>query len=570
MNKLFTFQNKGIQRRTILLVLFITTFVLTGFGIADYFFIRSDMSRDIRIASESESKRMAKLLVNPLWEMAYEPMEAIITAQMSDKRVYSVLVRDERGKVEFGRKRNGRWEPVETDKEISGDFIAGREEITGNGEILGSVEVFYTLRFMQEALSRSLIMIIIKTAILDLMLVFSLFVMIRGTVVKPLTQITAGLIRAAREVEGASSAVSMTSQQLSECANDQAATVEETSSALEQITSMSNINAKNAEKADVLMKETNGIVERSNQSMINLRLSMDDISRASQETQKIVRNIDEIAFKTNLLSLNAAIEAARAGEAGAGFAVVADEVRSLAVRAAEEAKNTGQLIEGTIKKVEEGAEMLRSTYEDFSGVVEKATRTEKLMAEIAMANKDQAAGISDSNTALIQIESISQQTAAASEESAAASDELLNLSDRVMRFVDGLQIMVSGKNGSRKNRGGNLTPAIERKISTSVSVTHKKSGHNGNKGHKQIRISQMNRIPVRQTVQFSDLTRNPGNKGGNGHKKTKFPRLSEIRAYTPDMTENAVSKNGKGKNGNTLPNIGSKGFRNNIDLALSS
>ena len=102
--------------------------------------------------------------------------------------------------------------------------------------------------------------------------------------------------------------------------------------------------------------------------MDKLTTSMGEISKASEETSKIIKTIDEIAFQTNLLALNAAVEAARAGEAGAGFAVVADEVRNLAMRAAEAAKNTANLIEGTVKKVKDGSELVGQTEKEFREV----------------------------------------------------------------------------------------------------------------------------------------------------------------------------------------------------------
>ena len=134
---------------------------------------------------------------------------------------------------------------------------------------------------------------------------------------------------------------------MAEGASEQAASLEETSSSLEEMSSVTNQNAAHAQEADVLMKESNRVVNQANDSMVELTVSMDEILKAGEETQKIIKTIDEIAFQTNLLALNAAVEAARAGEAGAGFAVVADEVRSLAIRAADAAKNTANLIEGT-------------------------------------------------------------------------------------------------------------------------------------------------------------------------------------------------------------------------------
>jgi len=170
-----------------------------------------------------------------------------------------------------------------------------------------------------------------------------------------------------------------------------------------------------------------------------------EITRSSEETGKIIKIIDEIAFQTNLLALNAAVEAARAGEAGAGFAVVADEVRSLAMRAADAAKNTSNLIETTIKAVRNGNELTRSTQEAFKANMEIAVKVSNLVDEIAAASQEQSQGIEQVNQAVAQMDKVVQQNASGAEESASAAEELSAQAQTIQGVVGELVALVSGK-----------------------------------------------------------------------------------------------------------------------------
>ena len=264
------------------------------------------------------------------------------------------------------------------------------------------------------------------------------------SIVRPINTIVDGLNQGAEQVASASGQVASSSQSLAAGSSQQAAAIEETSSSLEEMASMTKQNAEHSDHANTLMKEVNSVVDEADRSMTELNGSMEEISKASEETSKIIKTIDEIAFQTNLLALNAAVEAARAGEAGAGFAVVADEVRNLAMRAADAAGNTAQLIEGTVKKIKTGTELVKRTNTSFERVSESAGKVGELVEEIAAASNEQAQGIAQVNKAVSEMDKVVQQNAASAEESASASEEMTAQSQEMRRFVKDLVTLVTG------------------------------------------------------------------------------------------------------------------------------
>ena len=313
--------------------------------------------------------------------------------------------------------------------------------------------------------------------LLAAMLIGSVYALVNTRrIVGRLTWIIRGITTGADQVASASGQVSSASQSLAEGSSEQAASLEETSSSLEEMASMTKQNADNASQADHLMKEANRVIGKANDSMKAMAASMEDISRVSGQTSKIIKTIDEIAFQTNLLALNAAVEAARAGEAGAGFAVVADEVKNLAMRSAEAAKNTADLIEGIVKKVADGSALVNKTNEGFAAVADSTGKVAELVAEIAAASNEQARGIEQVNTAVMDMDKVTQQNAANAEESASAAEEMNAQAEQMKVIVGDLVALVEG-NGTRVKRGRSDTASVQ-------------------KGLKRKRLSKMGERPV--------------------------------------------------------------------------
>ena len=270
------------------------------------------------------------------------------------------------------------------------------------------------------------------------------FFLNRG-ITKPINRTVDLLSESAESVGSSAKQVAALSKSLADGAQGQASSIEETSASLEEMSSMTRANADNATQANAIIGGTKLDVEEAGKIMKNLIVSMNEISRASEDTEKIVKNIDEIAFQTNLLALNAAVEAARAGEAGAGFAVVADEVRNLAMRAAQEAKSTERLIEDTVKKIHGGKILLDQTEVAFAKVTEDSDKLARLVGEIAQASKEQAIGITQVSTAVSEVDTVTQQNAAQAEESAAASEELTAQAEKMKSQIKKLIALVGGR-----------------------------------------------------------------------------------------------------------------------------
>ncbi|QTA92208.1 methyl-accepting chemotaxis protein [Desulfonema magnum] len=287
----------------------------------------------------------------------------------------------------------------------------------------------------------------------------AVWLVISRSVTRPLSRIIRDLSIFSADIVSEAVQRSCVSRSLADRSSQQAATVEEISSSLEEMSSMTKRNAHSAAEAHDIVEKLIVLVKKTDVFMTELMASMSDISKSSEETFKIVKTIDEIAFQTNLLALNAAVEAARAGEAGAGFAVVADEVRNLALRSAKSAKDTSALIEETVKKIKDGSKITSDTIEAFKALAKDAVSMKELMAEIAAASDHQAQGTEHVNIGISEMDQLTQQNAASAEQVASYSIEMNVRAEQMKRMVDKLTSLVGGRSFSASHSSsGDVRP----------------------------------------------------------------------------------------------------------------
>jgi methyl-accepting chemotaxis protein len=265
---------------------------------------------------------------------------------------------------------------------------------------------------------------------------------IQRSITGPVVRVIGGVQDAANEAARGAAQMAQSGTEVSNNAQEQAACIEETSASLEEISVSTRQNADRAGEADRLMHAARQTVERAAHAMYDLTSSMNLLFKSSNQVAGVLKNIDEIAFYTNILALNAAVEAARAGEAGAGFSVVADEVRSLANRTAEAARNSGSIIEQTMGDVSKGVELVGHAYAAFQEVSAKIASGTLLVSQIASSSGEQARGISHIGQAITKIESLTQRNVSNAQQTADRASAMTSQVENTRKYLDELVAVV--------------------------------------------------------------------------------------------------------------------------------
>ncbi len=248
------------------------------------------------------------------------------------------------------------------------------------------------------------------------------------------------IAQASEAVASAAHQVQQGSQSVASASSEQASTLEETAAAMEEVSAQTSSNLEKAQQTGQFTEETIQAIDRTNQSIGELKGKITGLFDSSKKIQKVVQTIDEIAFQTNLLALNASVEAARAGEAGAGFSVVANEVRALAMRAASSAQETGVMIDESVVQISESNECVLLCSSSFEHVLETSTKVRHLVEQVMGSSVEQSQGIDQINSSLGVMDRVVQSNASGAEESASAAIEMTRLASELESEVHRLQL----------------------------------------------------------------------------------------------------------------------------------
>ena len=303
-----------------------------------------------------------------------------------------------------------------------------------------------------EETGRHLIVSLAVSLFLALGLIVALGMIIWRYTIRSLSGVQTEFGRGASAISQTASHLSRSSRILSQGVSENTSAVVEAVSRLEGMLTLAKRNASHSAEAESLMAEARGHVLVAGQAMTEVARAMVEIRASGKSSGQIIKNVEEIAFQTNILALNAAVEAARAGEAGVGFAVVADEVRGLANRSAEAAKNTAVIIDGSLDRINEGGRLVAEAEARFTSLVQFVDQMSAIIGDIAKASQSQARDVQSIHQSIAMMDKVTQENAAGAGETQALSMSLTNQAARLLDALNDMKVILKGGLAEPENR----------------------------------------------------------------------------------------------------------------------
>nr|WP_321349234.1 methyl-accepting chemotaxis protein [uncultured Methanoregula sp.] len=455
--------------------------VLLGLGIWEYATEARACKKQLQDKAGLIIDRIALSVEQALWNVDAQSLEAVLKAEMNDPDLESLVIHEGAGKEtkiakSVVRDPQGRINVSTNDGPASG--ISLSKDIVHEGKPIGAASIGLSDASLRRQLRDTLTQNLVRILVLLVCIIPSLLWVIQRNLVRPLGRVVYSLHAEADSLSLSAKTLNSHSTLLAEGANEQAASLEETGASLEEMSSMTRRNAESAQQAKELANQAHHAADIGAQDMRTMSGAMTEIKSASEDVAKIIKTIDEIAFQTNILALNAAVEAARAGEAGLGFAVVAEEVRHLAQRSALAARETTEKIQGAIAKTAQGVQISAKVAAGLLEIVGKVRQVDELVVKVAEASHEQSQGIDQLNSAVSQMDTVTQSNAANAEEIASAATELTSQAASVKDAIAQLMGVIGGKETQLAPPPISRPPGIQPpRPEKSLGVAGSRNGH---------------------------------------------------------------------------------------------